>query len=315
MDILQYMRTFKCVAETGSFTRAAIRLDTTTTSISRAISHLESHLRARLFNRTTRHTSLTDAGKRYLHRCEEILRSVEEAELEVVDAHTHPTGQLKVHSMTGIGQHYIIDAIARYRKNYPDVSFNLSMTNRIPNLVNEGFDVSIVLAIDLPDSSLISQKLGVTYSIVCASPSYVKTFGAPQKPADLLDHACLRLVSSVIPLEEWAFEGPDGCEEVTVKTSSFVVDSVDAMKAAISNDMGVGILPIHAAIKGLRNGSLVRVMPQYRLEELGLYAIYPSRHYLDAKIRTWIEYLRTSLPEILAGHKEVLKIQELVRAG
>jgi len=312
MDILQNMRVFRCVAESGSFTGAATRLDTTTTSISRAISHLETHLRARLFNRTTRHTSLTDSGKRYLLRCEQILRSVDEAEREIGDAHTRPTGQLKVHSMTGIGQHYIIDAISKYRKHYPDVSFNLSMNNRIPNLVNEGYDVSIILAIDLPDSSHISQKLGATYSIVCASPSYVKTFGAPQTPGDLLHHACLRLVSAVIPLEQWAFEGPDGHEDVAITTSPFIVDSVDAMKAAISNDMGVGILPIHAAIKGLRNGTLVRVMPKYRLEELGLYAIYPSRQYLDAKIKTWVEYLRSSLPEVLADHKAVLKIRDLV---
>ncbi|NBB09880.1 LysR family transcriptional regulator [Pseudomonas sp. SLFW] len=312
MDILQNMRVFRCVAEAGSFTGAATRLDTTTTSISRAISHLETHLRARLFNRTTRHTSLTDSGKRYLLRCEQILRSVDEAEREIGDAHSRPTGQLNVHSMTGIGQHYIIDAIAKYRKHYPDVSFNLSMNNRIPNLVTEGYDVSIMLAIDLPDSSHVSQKLGTTYSIVCASPSYVKTFGAPQTPVDLLHHACLRLVSAVIPLEQWAFEGPDGHEDVTITTSPFIVDSVDAMKAAISNDMGVGILPIHAAIKGLRNGSLVRVLPKYRLEELGLYAIYPSRQYLDAKIKTWVEYLRGSLPEVLADHKAVLKIRDLV---
>nr|WP_314584870.1 LysR family transcriptional regulator [uncultured Pseudomonas sp.] len=314
MDILQNMRIFRCVAESGSFTGAATRLDTTTTSISRAISHLETHLRARLFHRTTRHTSLTESGKRYLLRCEQILRSVDEAEQEVGDAHSRPTGQLKVHSMTGIGQHYIIDAIARYRKHYPDVSFNLSMKNRLPNLIKEGYDVSIILAIDLPDSSHVCQKLGATYSIVCASPSYVKTFGAPQKPSDLLNHACLRLVSAVIPLDQWVFEGPNGREDVMIATSPFVVDSVDAMKAAISNDMGVGILPIHAAIKGLRNGTLVRVMPKYRLDELGLYAIYPSRQYLDAKIKTWVEYLRSSLPEVLADHKAVLKIRDLVTA-
>jgi len=312
MDILQNMRTFRCVAQAGSFTAAALQLNTTTANISRAVSHLETHLRTRLFNRTTRRSALTDAGRRYLLRCEQILGSVEEAELEAGGAHMRPTGELKVHSMTGIGQHYVVDAIARYRKHYPEVTFNLSMSNRMPNLVNEGFDVSIVLAIELPDSSYVSQKLGATYSIVCASRSYVKTFGAAQKPQDLLNHDCLRLVSPVIPLEEWSFDGPAGREVVTIPTSPFLVDSVDAMRNAISNDMGVGILPIHAAIKGLRNGTLVRVLPKYRLQELSLYAIYPSRQYLDAKIRTWVEYLRTSLPEVLADHKADLKIRDLV---
>ena len=315
MDILQNMRIFRCVAEVGSFTGAAVQLNSNTTHISRSISNLETHLRTRLFNRTTRRTALTESGKRYLLRCEQILRSVEEAELEAGDAHTRPTGQLKVHSMTGIGQHYVVDAIARYRKNYPDVTFNLSMSNRTPNLVNEGFDVSIVLAIDLPDSSHVSQKLGTTYSIVCASPSYIKTHGAAQTPQDLLSHACLRLVSPVIPLEDWTFDGPRGQESVTISSSPFLVDSVDAMKTAISNDMGVGILPVHAAIKGLRSGTLVRVLPEYRLEELSLYAIYPSRHYLDAKIKTWVEYLRSSLPEVLADHTAVLKIRDRVSYG
>ncbi|MNU38679.1 HTH-type transcriptional regulator DmlR [compost metagenome] len=312
MDILQNMRIFRCVAQQGSFTRAAVQMDTTTTTISRAVSHLETHLRARLFNRSTRHTSLTESGKRYLLRCEQILHSVEEAEQEVGDAHMRPNGQLKVHSMTGIGQHYVVDAISRYRQNYPDVTFNLSMTNLLPNLVNEGFDVSIILAIGLPDSNFVSQKLGATYSIVCASPSYVKNFGLPQQPSDLLNHACLRLVSAVIPLDEWELHGPKGAEHVSIPQSPFVVDSVDAMKTAICNGMGVGILPIHAAIKGLRNGTLVRVLPKYRLEELGLYAVYPSRQYLDAKIKTWVEYLRSSLPEVIAGHKDALQIRDLV---
>jgi DNA-binding transcriptional LysR family regulator len=312
MDILQNMRIFQSVALAGSFTAAAIQLDSTTANISRGISQLEKHLRTRLFNRTTRRIALTDSGRRYLLRCEQILKSVAEAEVEAGDAHTRPTGQLNVHSMTGIGQHYVVDAIARYRKNYPDVTFNLSMSNRMPNLVNEGFDVSIILAIDLPDSTNVSQKLGETYSIVCASPSYIKAFGIAHTPQDLLNHACLTLVSPVIPLQEWSFIGPDGREEVTITSSPFLVDSVDAMKAAISNDMGIGILPVHAAIKGLSNGTLVRVLPKYRLEELGLYAIYPSRHFLDAKIKTWVEYLKTSLPEVLADHKAVLKIRDLV---
>ncbi|MNT57567.1 HTH-type transcriptional regulator DmlR [compost metagenome] len=147
---------------------------------------------------------------------------------------------------------------------------------------------------------------------MCASPSYVKNFGLPQQPSDLLNHACLRLVSAVIPLDEWELHGPKGAEHVSIPQSPFVVDSVDAMKTAICNGMGVGILPIHAAIKGLRNGTLVRVLPKYRLEELGLYAVYPSRQYLDAKIKTWVEYLRSSLPEVIAGHKDALQIRDLV---
>lgn len=309
MDTLQNMRAFACVAQAGSFTAAAVQLDTTTANVSRAVSNLEAHLQTRLLNRTTRRIALTEAGKRYLLRCEQILGYVEEAEAEASDAHARPAGQLKVHSMSGVGQHYVIDAIARYRSNHPDVSFDLTMNNRVPDLLEEGFDVSIVLASELPDSGFVSQRLGITYSIVCASPDYVRASGMVHRPADLQSHACLRLVSPAFPLDKWTFDGPQGQEMVVIASSPFLVNSADAMKAAISAGMGIGILPIYSAIEGLRNGSLVRVLPEYRSQELNIYAIYPSRQYLDAKIKTWVEYLRSSLPEVLAAHEAVVQEQ------
>ena len=147
-----------------------------------------------MLNRTTRRIALTEAGKRYLLRCEQILAYVEEAEAEASDAHARPAGQLKVHSMTGVGQHFVIDAIARYRRNHPDVSFDLTMTNRVPDLLEEGYDVSIVLASELPDSGFVSQRLGITYSIVCASPAYVKAFGWPTS----------RRTCSIMPACAWS---------------------------------------------------------------------------------------------------------------
>ncbi|GFM73475.1 LysR family transcriptional regulator [Pseudomonas cichorii] len=311
MDTLQNMRAFCCVAQAGSFTAAAAQLDTTTANVSRAVSNLEAHLQTRLLNRTTRRIALTEAGKRYLMRCEQILASVEEAEAEASDAHARPTGQLKMHSMPGVGQHYVIDAIARYRQSHPDVSFDLTLTSRVPDLLEEGYDVSIVLASELPDSGFVSQRLGITYSIVCASPTYIKNFGMAYTPADLLNHACLRLVSPVFPLEKWMFDGPQGQEMVTINSSPLLINSADAMQTAISCGMGIGILPIYSAIDGLRNGTLMRVLPDYRSQELNLYAIYPSRQYLDAKIKTWVEYLRGSLPEILAADEADLHIHSM----
>ncbi|KHL74101.1 LysR family transcriptional regulator, partial [Pseudomonas putida] len=258
MDTLQNMRAFSCVAQLGSFTAAAAQLDTTTANVSRAVSNLEAHLQTRLLNRTTRRIALTEAGKRYLMRCEQILTYVEEAEAEASDAHARPAGQLKVHSMTGVGQHFVVDAIARYRESHPDVTFDLTMANRVPDLLDEGYDVSIVLATELPDSGFVSQRLGITYSIVCASPDYVARHGFAHKPVDLLQHACLRMVSPVIPLEKWLFDGPEGQELVNITSSPFQVNSADAMKTAIRSGMGMGVLPIYSAIDGLRDGSLVR---------------------------------------------------------
>ncbi|BBT16390.1 LysR family transcriptional regulator [Metapseudomonas otitidis] len=314
MDTLQTMRAFSCVADTGSFTAAAQQLGTTTANISRAVAHLEGHLKARLLNRTTRRIALTEAGQRYLLRCQQILAYVEEAEAEAGDAHARPAGRLRVHSMTGIGQHYVIRAMAGYRQQYPDVSFDLTLANRVPDLLDEGLDVAIVVATELPDSGLVSQRIGATYSILCASPGYIAERGAPRTPADLAQHECLLLISPVMPFDRWHFVGPDGEQMITLGNPSFQVNVGDAMTEAIRSGMGIGVLPLYSAMDGLRDGSLVPVLPHYRLQCLNIYALYPSRQYLDAKIKTWVTYLRETLPDALqADEVELAGIR--ARAG
>lgn len=290
------MRAFVCVADTGSFTGAAARLDLTTSYVSRAVATLEAHLHTRLLHRTTRRIALTEAGQRYLARCEHILGLIEEAEAEAGDAHARPAGNLKVHAMTGIGQHYLIDAVAQYSERYPEVSFDLTLANRNPDLLDEGYDVSVVIAQELPDSGYISRQLGNTYSVLCASPEYLRQYGAPDTPQALSAHRCLRLVNSVMSLDLWQLEGPEGEVVVEIERTHFQVNTADAMTVAVKSGMGIGALPFYSALEALADGSLVRVLPQHKLFNLGVYALYPSRQYLDAKIRTWVEFLREYLP-------------------
>ncbi|UVE18924.1 LysR family transcriptional regulator [Pseudomonas sp. LS44] len=306
MDTLQTMRAFVSVAETGSFTAAAVQLATTTAYVSRAVASLETHLRTRLLNRTTRRIALTEAGQRYLLRCEQIIAYIEEAEAEAGDAHARPAGRLKMHSMTGIGQHYVIRAIADYRQLYPDVTVDLTMANRMPDLLDEGYDMAIVVARELPDSGLVSQRIGKTYSILCASPDYLLRRGQPKALADLSEHDCLRLLSPVLSLDKWEFDGPFGQEMITLGSSPFQVNVGDSMTEAIRCGMGIGVLPVYSAIHGLRDGSLVRVLPNYRLQRLNVYALYPSRQYLDAKIKTWVEFLRERLPAVLEADEVIV---------
>src|SRR5258708_3430402 len=170
MDTLQNMRVFSRVVEAGSFTAAAQQLNTTTAYASRAVSDLEAHLRTRLLNRTTRRIALTDAGERYLQRCQQILAYVEEAEAEASDAHARPSGKLRVHTMSSFGGRYVVPALVRYQQLHPEVSVQLTLSQRIPDLLEEGFEVSIVLGYGLPDSGLVSQRLGSAFSIACAAP-------------------------------------------------------------------------------------------------------------------------------------------------
>ncbi|WP_248805568.1 LysR family transcriptional regulator [Pseudomonas sp. MWU13-2100] len=310
MDVFQTMRFFTAVAQSGSFTGAAEILNTTTANVSKAVSSLEARLQTRLINRTTRRLALTEAGLRYLQRCEKILDEVREADEEAGTAQVMPSGRLKIHAMSAIGNHYVIQAIAKYRETHPTVMFDLVLTNRLPDLLEEGYDMSIVLARDLPDSGFVAQRLGSTYSILCASPAYLEKRGYPDSPGDLCSHDCLRIVNTVMPAENWIFEGPEGMESVSTPLSPLHINTADGMTVAIKSGMGIGIQPIASAVEGLRHGTLLRVLPDYHLEELNLFAIYPSRKFLDAKIKTWLEFLKGAIPELLASNKEVVGSQQ-----
>lgn len=305
MDVFQSMRCFVAVAQSGSFTAAAELLETTTTNVSKAVSALEARLHTRLIHRTTRRLALTEAGLRYLQRCERILDDMREADEEAGTAQILPSGRLKIHAMSAIGNHYVIDAIARYREIHPTVMFDLTLTNRLPDLLEEGYDMSIVLARELPDSGFVAQRLGITYSILCASPAYLEKHGMPASPTDLIEHACLRIVNTVMPVETWTFTGPHGMETVTTPLSPLHINTADGMSIAIRKGMGIGIQPIASAVDGLRAGTLVRVLPGYRLEELNLFAIYPSRKFVDAKTKTWVDFLKLSIPQLLAVDEQI----------
>jgi DNA-binding transcriptional LysR family regulator len=299
MDTLHNMRVFVRVVEAGSLTAAGHHLNATTTQVSRSISDLERHLRTRLLNRTTRRIALTEAGERYLQRCEQIFALVEQAEAEVGDAQAKPAGTLKVHSMTGFGQHYIVPAISRYRERYPDVRVELTLSQRTPDLLHEGFDVSLTVATESPDSGLMSQRLGSAFSIACASPAYLKHKGTPLVPGDLTRHNCLQLVKSVFPANEWTFDGPNGKESVALGSATLRINIAEALAVAVQEGMGVGLLPAYSIADGLQSGKIVRILPEYTSQQMNAYALYPSRQYLDAKIRTWIDFLRDELPSAL----------------
>ncbi len=307
MDTLQNMRAFVRVVESGSFTAAAQHLNTTTAYASRAVSDLEAHLHTRLLNRTTRRIALTEAGERYLQRCQQILAYVEEAEAEASDAHARPSGRLRLHAMTSFGAHYIVPAVGRYQQRYPDVSVEMTLTQRIPDLLDEGYDVSIVLGYDLPDSALISQRIGSVFSIACASPAYLERRGVPRTPADLAHHSCLRIVTPASVFDKWNFDGPNGTETFTVSEPAFQVNLVDSMAIAVREGMGIAVLPIHSAMRWLKSGELVWILPEYTAMSLNIYVLYPSRQYLDAKIRTWVDFLRDELPATLAAEQAALK--------
>ena len=306
MDTLQNMRVFVRVVEAGSFTGAAQSLNTTTGAMSRAVSELEAHLRTRLLNRSTRRLALTTAGERYLTRCQQILADIDNAEEEASGAHERPSGVLRMHSFASIGQHYVLPAVSRYRALYPEVAVELTLSQQMPDLFEGSADVAVVGASTLPNSDLVSLLLGTTFSILCASPAYIHAHDAPKTPADLLHHDCLLLKTPAFPTSEWTLEGPNGSEVLNVN-GPVQVNIAESLAVAIREGMGIGVLPVYAAIEGLRNGTLVRVLPQHKLQKTNVYALYPSRKFVDAKTKTWVEFLRSHLPEVIARDMTLLE--------
>ncbi|NPT39697.1 LysR family transcriptional regulator [Paraburkholderia xenovorans] len=307
MDTLENMRMFVRVVEAGSFTKAASLLSVTTPQVSRAITELESRLRARLLNRTTRQMSLTEAGERYLQRCEQILEYVGLAEAEAAGAAALPSGRLRIHGTTSFGQHYLAPLIARYNQRFPDVLIDLILAQRVPDMIEEGFDVSVVVARELADSALVSQRIGTTCTVLCASPQYLSKRGTPVSMEDLSTHTCLQLVLPDVPSAQWVFDGPDAQVFRHTRLTPLTVNVAEALAEAIREGMGIGPLPLSLALPGFRDGSLVRVLDAHRLQPNNIYALYASRQYLDAKIRTFVEFLREAVPVRLAEQERELR--------
>lgn len=245
MDTLQGMRVFARVVDSGSFTSAAQALDLSTAQVSRLISDLEAHLQTRLLHRTTRRLALTEAGERYLERCRGILEDIEVAEAEAAGAHIRPCGRLRVQSLMGMGQHHLVPMIARYGALFPDVVIELTLSQRNPDMLEEGQDVLITGERQLPDSEFVAQRLGSIHSVLCASPGYLQQHGVPHSVDDLERHVCLRLQDPAYP-EGWIFADEQG-ERTVSPQNTFMVNVAEVMAQAAKADLGIALLPSYVA--------------------------------------------------------------------
>lgn len=300
MDKLQMMKFFVSVARTGGFAPVAANARTSSASVSRSISRLEELLATRLLNRTTRKVSLTCAGQKYLRHCEQILDEIRHAEREAAQSVHLPAGTIKVHIDTYLGSDTVLDAITDYQASYPQVTFDITMSAKRPDLVGEGFDVALLATTSLCDSNFVSQRLGSTCGILCASPGYLSKHGMPGSPEEIANHQCISLSSHGGSSTEWQLLGP-GDEAVRVGVPlPFIVNTADTLRYAIDNGMGIGLQAASAAQASLAAQRVVRVLPQYRTPALTYYAIYPSRRYVDAKVKTWIAFLKQYFPD--TGH-------------
>lgn len=304
MDLVHSMDIFVRVVELGSFTAAADSLGHSTPHVSRSVSELENHLKARLINRTTRKLALTEVGRRYLERCKSILDDLRTAEMEAAGAHLEAFGKLRLHAPNGIGQYHIIPLVSQYSELYPSVDFELTLSHATPDLLAEGYDLLISGDSNIPDSGFIAQGLGATYSVLCAGPGYLARNGVPRSIAELSGHTCLQLDDPAFP-GGWEVNG-SAIDVIASSRRKFQVNVADGIAQAAREDMGICLIPLYVAAASIRRGELVRVLPDLIAHQRNVSVIYPSRQFLDAKVRTFIDYLKNHLPGRLAADEEIL---------
>jgi len=291
MDRFQEMRTFVAVVDAGSFVGAMASLGMSKPAVSRYVGELESRLGVRLLHRTTRKLSLTEEGEVFYARCQELLAGMNEAEAEVTSRSGEATGSIRINAPVTFGISHLAFLWGDFRMRYPKVSLDLTLSDRVVDLVEEGYDLALRIA-QMPSSSLISRKLASTRMVLCASPTYLQGAGALDHPADLARHAVLAY-SYWATKDEWKFTGPDG--PVVVKTTPCIrTNNGDTCRAGALRHQGVILQPTFLVGEDLRSGALVEVLPEYRSIELGIYAVYPSRKHVSPKVRVMIDFLVNS---------------------
>ena len=296
MDRLLEMQTFCAVVEAGSFVAASDALGMSRAAVSRYLGELESRLGIRLLHRTTRRLSLTGEGEVFYVRCRELLAGVEEAEAEITSQGDVARGLLRINTPVSFGISHLAPLWGEFHARYPDVALSIDLSDRLVDIVEEGFDLAIRIA-TLHSSTLVSRRITSTRLIACASPHYLSAQGTPKEPVDLASHRIIGY-SNFTTGNDWPFEGPEGATSVRVRPWMQANNGETCCAAAVAGQ-GVVLQPGFLVHKDLEAGRLVELMPEYRSTELGVYAVYPTRKFVAPKVRALVDYLVSAFPEAL----------------
>ena len=288
MDRLMSMRVFSAVAKNRSFSVAAKKLSISKAMVSKHIKNLENSLSVRLFNRTTRKLNLTDAGSSYYEKVNIILSEIDETESAISQLNSEPKGKLKVMAQPSFGAFHLSRALSLYLKKYTEVTVNLELSHRIPDLVEENIDLAFHVG-ELNDSMYVSRRIASARRVICASPEYIKKNGMPKKPEDLLNHNCL-IYMPRNDMGKWEFLDKGKRKKIKV-TGDIQCNSGDALRVASIQSRGITQLPTYMVGLDIQAGRLEAVLEDFEPEKQPIYAIYNHRKYVSAKIKTFIDFI------------------------
>ncbi|MBB2927265.1 LysR family transcriptional regulator [Paraburkholderia silvatlantica] len=297
MDTLVSMKVFRQVVEAGSFVAAAERMNMSAAMASKHVMHLEQQLGARLLNRTTRRVAPTEAGREYYERVALALTELDEAGQAVGAASVVPQGRLRVSSLTAFGLRHVMGAVADYAAGHPQVTVDITLSDRVVELIDEGFDVAIRAAPSgLKSSSLIARPLATAHIVLCASPAYLRRHGAPKTVADLARHNFVQYAgASAQELAPFA-EGAGGVKPKP--GGNLIVNHLEALRVVVLQGGGLSMLGTEVVGDDIAEGRLVPLLVDaLPPRELPIYAVYASRRHLSAKVRSFVDFLAARFSE------------------
>lgn len=279
---------FVHVAENESFTQASKKLGISTAQVSRQVSALEKRLSVKLFYRTTRKVSLTEEGRLFYQHCRSVLDGLDAAERAITNLQTRPQGKIKLTAPVTYGEQQVLPLVTNFMMKYGDIEVSAYLSNQNVDLVEDGYDLAIRLG-KLADSSMMAKKLGNRTNYLCASPSYLTTYGIPHSLSELNKHSCL-----LGTLDYWHFL-ESGKEKNIRVAGRLRYNSGYSLADAALKGLGIVQLPDYYVQPYLDSGELVSLLDQYRESAEGIWAVYPQNRHLSPKIRLLVDYLAEHL--------------------
>lgn len=280
---------FVAVSETGSFTAAAAKLGTSSGQASKLVSRLEAELDVRLLNRTTRSVSPTEAGLAYLERLRPLLDEFDNLDMEVRHISQAPRGRLRLTAPLTFGALQLAPALNEFALQYPEIELDVSFSDRMVNLVDEGFDMAVRVG-RLASSSLITRRLCAVRAFPVAAPAYLAARGVPRVPADLAQHDCILDTNRQDP-ERWPLRDSDKDPAAVQVKGRLRYSNAEACMSAAEAGLGVALIPCFVTGPSIAAGRLTPVLTQFEPPPLGLHTLYPHNRHLAAKVRALVDFL------------------------
>lgn len=287
---LNDIQVFMAVVDAGSFVAGGQAMGLSRSAAGKAVIRLEDRLGARLLNRTTRTLSLTDEGRAFYERGLQILASVDEAEASVAGRNSTPRGVLRLTAPAAFGRLVVLPLIRKYLRAWPDIQVEVSLTDRLADIVEEGFDLAVRIGVTAPDTRLVSRVVARYKAVLCASPSYLAERGEPLDMDALAGHDCL-IFSSRNQRQSWRFRG-EGCSWVKAHGRSRLrLDSGEAIRDAAIAGLGIGFLPDFLVAEDLAAGRLQQVLSGLEADDVKIVTIYPDKRLLEPRVRHFIDLM------------------------